>query len=173
MHGDVKFNQFGLENGFELELQAKRAFPIIRVDVIRCDLVPETDVFKAQAKCLITRWIKSPFHVRAREYSVDAMMPVGTVAASFFGRCVSAQTVLTLCHNRLIDPRTLIKDINAEAVLEFRCCCLPGELKMLLAMIPKKPLLHCYRVKVSLKMQLQSVPLWLLQRLELILSNMH
>ena len=138
MHGDVKFNQFGLENGFELELQAKRAFPIIRVDVIRCDLVPETDVFKAQAKCLITRWIKSPFHVRAREYSVDAMMPVGTVAASFFGRCVSAQTVLTLCHNRLIDPRTLIKDINAEAVLEFRCCCLPGGAKNAASDDPKK-----------------------------------
>lgn len=147
MSGDMKFNQFGLEKGFDLELQAKRPFPIIRVDVMRCDSIPDSEMFKSQAKCLIKRWIKSPFHVRAREYQVDATMPVGCLAAAFFGRCNSSQTILTLCQNRLTDPRTLVKDCHVDSVLEFRCCCLPGGAKPATGDDPKKTLAELLQSK--------------------------
>ena len=112
---------------FQLDLQTRRPIPIIEVHVMDANREPENT--KEQIHRGIKRWVKSPFRVRAREITVDPLQTLTEFAAAYFTCTNSVQTVMPIANAKLIDPRTTFRETNPEAVLEFRCCALPGGVK--------------------------------------------
>lgn len=112
---------------FQLDLQSNRPFPIIEIHVMDCDRVAECTVDQIHRG--IKRWVKSPFRVRAREITVDPLQTLTEFAAAYFAQTSSAQTIMPIANAKLIDPRMTFRETNPEAVLEFRCCALPGGAK--------------------------------------------
>ena len=127
VQNDTQICTVGEIKKFQIDLQSNRPIPIIEVHVMDTSREPECTV--EQIHRGIKRWVKSPFRVRAREITVDPMQSLTEFAAAYFAQSSSVQTIMPIANAKLIDPRTIFRETCPEAVLEFRCCALPGGVK--------------------------------------------
>ena len=124
---DTQICTVGELSKFQLDLQSSRPMPIIEVFVMDANKESECTLEKIHRG--IKRWVKSPFRVRAREITVDPLQTLTEFAAAYFAQTNSVQTIMPIVNAKLIDPRTTFRETNPEAVVEFRCCALPGGAK--------------------------------------------
>lgn len=71
-------------------------------------------------------WVRSPFHVKAKEVLLPRCFPVGRVAATFLAHTQLNSTMIMMANTLVLDPDMRCGDLSSHDVVSCRICPLPG-----------------------------------------------
>eukprot|EP00438_Fugacium_kawagutii_P008187 Skav214681 [mRNA] locus=scaffold923:733843:738186:- [translate_table: standard] len=74
----------------------------------------------------VTRHMRSPFEVKAKQYHVHPNMSVGDVGATYLCHTQVQATMLCTINGAVVDPTIVMSEIAAESTMNFRLCPLLG-----------------------------------------------